>query len=106
MRLLTARSTVQPRLGEFLFPFFIAAIEEMEEEDCPKDRAFSPTLESFKSYMAVYSKYIPEKIRVEKRLAEIKEYGKTKRVKKEMPRYPEKASAVVFRFTNRRTGIS
>ena len=68
----------------------------MEVEDSPKDRAFSPTLESFKSYMAVYAKYIPEKIRVEKRLAEIKEYGKTKRVKKEMPRYPEKAGVACF----------
>ena len=76
----------------------------MEVEDSPKDRALSPTLESFKSYMAVYSKYIPEKIRVEKRLAEIKEYGKTKRVKKEMPRYPEKAGTMAFGFTHRRTG--
>ena len=76
----------------------------MEVEDSPEDRALSPTLESFKSYMAVYSKYIPEKIRVEKRLAEIKEYGKTKRVKKEMPRYPEKAGTVAFGLTYRRTG--
>lgn len=53
-------------------------------------KAFSPTLASFEPYIALYEKYIPEKVKVEKRLSEIKEYGKSKRVKKEMPRYPEK----------------
>lgn len=62
----------------------------MEVEDCQREKAFSPTLASFEPYIALYEKYIPEKIKVEKRLSEIKEYGKSKRVKKEMPRYPEK----------------
>ena len=62
----------------------------MEVEDCREEKAFSPTLASFEPYIALYEKYIPEKVKVEKRLSEIKEYGKTKRVKKEMPRYPDK----------------
>ena len=55
---------------------------------------FSHTLATFDDYMSVYLQCIPEKVRIEKRLAEIKEFGKTKRVKKEMPRYPERVRIV------------
>ena len=62
----------------------------MEVEPVPSKSMSSPTLESFEDYMAVYARYVPERLKVEKRLGEIKEYGKQKRVKKEMPRYPER----------------
>ena len=62
----------------------------MEVESAPSQLVSSPTLESFEDYMAVYARFVPERLKVEKRLSEIKEYGKQKRVKKEMPRYPER----------------
>ena len=68
----------------------------MEVEESVSDKAFSPTLDTFDDYIAVYTSCIPEKTRIEKRLAEIKEYGKNKRVKKELPRYPEKVSIYIF----------
>ena len=68
----------------------------MEVEEGASDKAFSPTLNTFDDYIAVYSSCIPEKTRIEKRLAEIKEYGKNKRVKKELPRYPEKVGIYIL----------
>ena len=54
----------------------------MEVEPAPSQLVSSPTLESFEDYMAVYARFVPERLKVEKRLSEIKEYGKQKRVKK------------------------
>ena len=61
---------------------------EVEEENPPP--IFSQTSETFEDYIAVYTQCIPEKTRIEKRLSEIKEFGKNKRVKCVMPRYPER----------------
>ena len=47
-------------------------------------------IETFEDYIAVYTQCIPEKTQIEKRLSEIKEFGKNKRVKCVMPRYPER----------------
>ena len=64
----------------------------------------SPTLESFEAFIATYVKLVPEKIRVEKRLHEIREYGKNKRAKKDLPRTPERVRFCRFNVMNRRTG--
>ena len=68
----------------------------MEVEDPNPPPIYSQTLDSFESYISVYTQCIPEKTRIEKRLAEIKEFGKTKRVKREMPRFPERVQNVPF----------
>lgn len=62
----------------------------MEVEEATSPPVLSQTLESFEDYIGVYLQFIPEKVRIEKRLAEIKEFGKTKRVKNDMPRFPER----------------
>ena len=66
----------------------------MEGNNAPP--VFSQTLATFDDYMSVYMQCIPEKVRIEKRLAEIREFGKSKRVKKEMPRYPERVGIAMF----------
>ena len=75
---------------------------EVEEKRLPP--ISSPTLESFEAFIATYVKLVPEKIRVEKRLHEIREYGKNKRAKKDLPRTPERVWFCRFDVMNRLTG--
>ena len=78
----------------------------MEVESAVPQPLSSPTLESFEDYISVYVRFVPERIKVEKRLLEMKENAKQKRVKKEMPRYPERVFSFHSLSCNRRTGIS
>ena len=70
----------------------------MEVEGDPPKPIQSPTLESFESFIGVYVKYIPEKIHVEKRLREIQEYSKNKRVRKDIPKSPEKVVGFAIEY--------
>lgn len=78
----------------------------MEVESAVPQPLTSPTLESFEDYISVYVRFVPERIKVEKRLLEMKENAKQKRVKKEIPRYPERVFFSHSLSCNRRTGIS
>ena len=78
----------------------------MEVESAVPQPLTSPTLESFEEYITVYVRFVTERIQVEKRLLEMKENAKQKRVKKEMPRYPERVFFSHSLSCNRRTGIS
>lgn len=68
----------------------------MEVESAVPQPLTSPTLESFEDYISVYVRFVPERIKVEKRLLEMKENAKQKRVKKEIPRYPERVFSFPF----------
>ena len=70
----------------------------MEVKGDPPKTIRSPTLESFESFIGAYVKLIPEKIQVEKRLREIQEYSKNKRVRKDIPRSPEKVLVLEREF--------
>lgn len=74
----------------------IYSLPQMEVESTVPQPLTSPTLESFEDYISVYVRFVPERIKVEKRLLEIKESAKQKRVKKEMPRYPERVCSTHF----------
>ena len=70
----------------------------MEVEGDPPKSILSPTLESFEAFIGAYVKYIPEKIQVEKRIREIQEYSKNKRVRKDIPKSPEKVLPIEMKL--------
>ena len=70
--------------------FLLLSFFFMETDENKEREVFSPTLESFDAYISVLCKYVPEKIQIEKRLAEIRDFNKNKRVKKALPLSQEK----------------
>lgn len=70
----------------------------MEVEGDPPKSILSPTLESFEAFIGAYVKYIPERVQVEKRIREIQEYSKNKRVRKDIPKSPEKVLPIEMEF--------